>query len=157
MILRKYRLTKWWHPANVFGITARLRAGRSEFGTPTGVRYFPPKRPVPLWVLLRTLFNACGSSSLEVKRSECDDDHSRPSGTELKNEWRCKYTPPKRVYVVDRDKFQRFALHLKHTDLRTLMSDVVNNRGLRIKKNSDDLVLPIIQCSLFVSNPCGVA
>jgi len=118
----------------VFGITARLRAGRSEFVTPTGVRYSSPKRPFPLWNPLRTLFNARGSSSLEVKRPECNDDHSRPSGTELKNEWSCKYTPPIRLYVVDRDKFQRFNLHLKNIDLRALLSDVVKNKGPRIKK-----------------------
>ena len=101
--------------------------------------------------------NACGRSSLEVKRSECDDDYSRPTGTELKNECSCKYTRPIRLYVVDRDKFQCLNLHLKHRDLRALMSDVVNNIGPR-KKNSNESVLPIIQCSLTVSNtmPGGI-
>ena len=131
MVLWKYRLMHWWHPASVFGITARLRAGRPEFGTPTGEMYFPPKRPFSLWNPLRTLFNVCGSSCLEVKRSECDVDHTRPSDTELKNEWSCKYTPPIRLYVVDRDKFQCFTLHLKHRHLRALMSGVVNSIGPR--------------------------
>jgi hypothetical protein len=41
----------------------------------------------------------------EVKRPESDVDHSLPSSIEVKNAWRCIYTPSERIHVVGSNNF----------------------------------------------------
>ena len=59
----------------------------------------------------------CASSSIStgyrnnfpgVKRPGCEDDHSPPSGDEVKNEWSYTSTPPTGLPSVDRDNFISF-------------------------------------------------
>ena len=56
----------------------------------------PPERPVQIWVPLILAFNGYWGYFARIKRPGREVDHSSPSNADVKNEWICASTPPRR-------------------------------------------------------------
>jgi hypothetical protein len=73
---------------NLFGFTLpenRLRSGRSGIRIPVGETFLSsPKRTDRLWGPPSDVFNGYQGSFPDVKRPECDVDHSPPSSVDVK-------------------------------------------------------------------------
>ena len=83
---------------SVVSILTRLRARRSGHSKPgRGKRFFfSPKHRHRPWA-------HPASYSVDVKRPELENDHSPPSGAEVKNKWRSTSTPPTCLHDMYRD------------------------------------------------------
>jgi hypothetical protein len=74
-------------------------------------RFSSPYHPDLRWGPPSLLFSGHEASLLVVKWPKCDADHSLPSSTEVKNEWRCTSTP-EYLHSMYRDNFTFVHLNL---------------------------------------------
>ena len=82
---------------NLFGFTLpenRLRSGRPGIRIPVGETFFSsPKRTDRLWGPPTVVFNGYQGSFPDVKRPECDVDHSPPSSVDVKKSCAIRLLP----------------------------------------------------------------
>jgi hypothetical protein len=91
------------------GLVTRIRVGLAGVQIPAEARYIPVLQNVQtLWGPSSLLFNGHRSSFAWIKRVDRDVDHSPPSNSLVKNEWRYACTSPIRLHGVDRNNFTFF-------------------------------------------------
>ena len=64
-----------------------LRAGWTTDRIPSEENFLFPNRPYQLWGQRILVFNVSRGYFARVQRPECNNDHSRLSSAEVKNEW----------------------------------------------------------------------
>jgi hypothetical protein len=95
-----------WTVDSSVDVLTRLGAWRSGLESWQGQQIFLfHTTSIPVLGPTSLIFSGYRGSFLAVKRSRREFDHSSPSGTEVKNEWRCNCSLPIYFHGLDKDNF----------------------------------------------------